>query len=522
MLKKTKTFFSNAILTAFFSCLMLCGAQAAKPLWTFAPQTPTDITVAKGSSAQVIYTVQNQSSRAKTLVMKPIAGVSQGSTCQLPAKGSCTLILKVNGSALQGNVLGGPVLCQQGNDLQCYQPSSANILRIRLIEQPPVQQFTVTPSAGTNGSISPATAQVVNVGSSLTFTATPNTGFGVNQWLLDGNVVQNGGTTFQLNNIQANHTVEVTFNQTTLSPLTQNLVLSIQSPFSDPALDGNPRIIRIENTGSIPASNVQVSTSGFPAGTSITINACTGTLDEGTTCDITITPGGTASPDSTANACTTTPGTEPVPTIVTVSADNAPSTNVNVLVLGYGCIYQGGYLFSVDDTTLSTGSIGGKVAAIVNQSTAIQWGPMALAVDGISEESTAGPNSCDGKNDGACNTGRIIARLTEQNPPGLPLADYAAGLCAVEIDGHTDWYLPAICEMGRGVGTGCNNPTTPNLYTTLGQNDLGEFVGQYWSSTELSSIPANITWVQNFSDGNQEAADKDTIFRVRCVRAFSP
>jgi hypothetical protein len=110
MLEKTKTFFSNAILTVLFSCLTLASAQAAKPLWTFVPQTPTEITVAKGGSAQVIYTVQNQSSRAKNLVMKPIAGVIQGAPCQLPAKGSCTLTLNINGSALLGDVLGGPVL----------------------------------------------------------------------------------------------------------------------------------------------------------------------------------------------------------------------------------------------------------------------------------------------------------------------------------------------------------------------------------------------------------------------------
>src|SRR5690606_26943475 len=118
-----------------------------KPLWTLVPQTPTDITVAKGASAQVIYTVQNQSFKAKILEMKPIAGINQGTPCQLPPKGSCTLTLNIDGSALQGDVLGGPALCQQGNNLQCYQPSSANILRIHLSEQP-VQQFTVTPSAG--------------------------------------------------------------------------------------------------------------------------------------------------------------------------------------------------------------------------------------------------------------------------------------------------------------------------------------------------------------------------------------
>ncbi|HAT6977457.1 TPA: DUF1566 domain-containing protein [Legionella pneumophila] len=518
MQRKKRHYFRNIILTVFFSCLMLSGVQAAKPLWTFVPQTPIDITVAKGSGAQVIYTVNNQSSRPKTLVMKPIAGISQGAPCQLPAKGSCTLTLNVNGSALQGDIVGGPVLCQQGNDLQCYQPSSTNSLRIRLTQQPPVQQFTVTPLAGANGSISPATAQVVNAGASLTFTATPNSGFGVNQWLLDGLVVQNGGTSFQLSNIQANHTVEVTFNQTTLSPLTQNLALSINSPGADPALAGNARIIRIENTGSIPANNVQVSTSGFPTDTSITNNGCTGMLNAGATCDITITPGGTASPDNSANACTTTPGTEPVPTVVTVSADNAPSANVNVLVLGYGCIYQGGFLFSVDDSTPITGSIGGKVAALSDQSTGTRWGP-SVAVAGISETSMPGPGSCDGKNDGECNTARIIAA-------GLT-SPVAAQLCEDLSDGgFTDWFMPAICELGRFVGLGSNagcGTTNPNLYTTLHTNNLGGFASDlYWSSTEFSGVPTDFAWGQYFVDGFQNGVNKVLSLRVRCVRAFIP
>ncbi|WP_156411903.1 hypothetical protein [Legionella jamestowniensis] len=37
-------------------------------------------------------------------------------------------------------------------------------------------------------------------------------------------------------------------------------------------------------------------------------------------------------------------------------------------------------------------------------------------------------------------------------------------------DGFTDWYMPAICELGRFIGlgddAGCGN-TNPNLYTTL-------------------------------------------------------
>ncbi len=202
MQRKPGHWFSYLLLIVFYSCLMLSRLQAAKPLWTFIPQTSTEITITKKDNVQVIYRVLNSSSRAKILIMKPIPGVSQGAPCQLSGHGSCTLTLNVHGSGLQGDIVGGPVLCQLGNNLQCFQPSTTVILRVHLIEPPPIQQFTITPVAGVNGSISPATAQVVNPGSSVTFTAIPQTGFVIDQWLLDGNVVQNGGTTYQLNNIQ--------------------------------------------------------------------------------------------------------------------------------------------------------------------------------------------------------------------------------------------------------------------------------------------------------------------------------
>jgi len=81
------------------------------------------------------------------------------------------------------------------------------------------QSCTVTPSAGANGGISPNTAQTVNSGSNLTFTASPNTGYGVNSWTLDGAVVQTGGSIYPLNNITLNHTVGVSFIRTyTLTP----------------------------------------------------------------------------------------------------------------------------------------------------------------------------------------------------------------------------------------------------------------------------------------------------------------
>ena len=71
--------------------------------------------------------------------------------------------------------------------------------------------FTITPSAGEHGAITPCRTQIVKSGASLTFIASPACGYMVNSWLLDSNIAQTGGTTFALPNITANHTVRVTF-----------------------------------------------------------------------------------------------------------------------------------------------------------------------------------------------------------------------------------------------------------------------------------------------------------------------
>lgn len=70
--------------------------------------------------------------------------------------------------------------------------------------------YSISPSAGGNGAIFPNTVQSPGF-NSVTFTATPNSGYIVNQWILDGNLVQTGGTTYAISNITANHNLQVTF-----------------------------------------------------------------------------------------------------------------------------------------------------------------------------------------------------------------------------------------------------------------------------------------------------------------------
>lgn len=113
-------------------------AYEGKPVWTLTPLSATTITVYPSSINTVKYQVTNQSRIPHTLVMTPIPAVTQdvsGSNCpasfELGYQQSCTLVLKIDGSALKGDMSGGPVVCEKSSSLQCYQPSQSDLLRIR-------------------------------------------------------------------------------------------------------------------------------------------------------------------------------------------------------------------------------------------------------------------------------------------------------------------------------------------------------------------------------------------------------
>lgn len=108
--------------------------HAGYPVWTFTPNPsyPPTASVPANGTATVQYTVTNQSTKPHTLVMTAIPGItptvtgcasacpSSTTTLCLPTRGStCTLTLSVDGSQLQGHVLGGPELCQQGRAVLC-------------------------------------------------------------------------------------------------------------------------------------------------------------------------------------------------------------------------------------------------------------------------------------------------------------------------------------------------------------------------------------------------------------------
>ncbi len=82
--------------------------------------------------------------------------------------------------------------------------------------------YTVTPSAGAGGSISPNTVQTVLSGSSVSFTITPNAGYQIAGVSVDG-VLVGAVSSYTFSNVTANHTISATF---TAAPSLTGLALS--------------------------------------------------------------------------------------------------------------------------------------------------------------------------------------------------------------------------------------------------------------------------------------------------------
>lgn len=79
-----------------------------------------------------------------------------------------------------------------------------------------VSNFTITPTVGTGGKMSPSTVQTVASGADLKFTITPNSGYQVATLMVDGAAVAKA-TSYTFSAVTANHTIAVTFAKPTLS-----------------------------------------------------------------------------------------------------------------------------------------------------------------------------------------------------------------------------------------------------------------------------------------------------------------
>lgn len=491
-----KHYFNTAVLLAT-ALLMTTVAHTASPLWTYSAPIPSSVSVPNSGSAVVTYTVTSHTSKPKSLVLLTNPPEPYPPTPGISAS-ACSLPVKGSTCTLTITIDGSQV-----------------------------------PAGGIHGG--PYLCQATNGSPDLNQCYQPS----------DGNTLDITQTT--------------TPGATTLStsvPPPSILALSVNDPTPNPALTGNARYITIQNTGTNQATGLLVSAAGLPTGTNITTvpTTCTGTLAPNATCTVTITPG----PNATSS-CNT--GTVPTPGTITVSATNVgtPVTS-DVVVLSYGCQYQGGFLYAVDDTTVNTGSIGGKVLALTDQRprypNGIAWdadpacannpfqctqqtnawdfyyGENLATVPGSTNPHGTGTN-------GPGDTYLIFSILNGNNGNTNNPANYAAAVCTTYTAGvYADWYLPALCEMGpNSNGSGClagtpnivdnlglllSDPNTnPDTSCTYGANCLA---GYYWSSTEDSVIPQGGAWLEDFASGGgsfQDGASKVLRLGVRCSRALT-
>jgi hypothetical protein len=85
--------------------------------------------------------------------------------------------------------------------------------------------FTITATAGTNGSLSPSGAVAVPPGGAQTFTITPSAGYTVSEVKVDG-VSVGAVSSYSFGNVTANHTLTASF---VLLPPSPNLVLALNA-----------------------------------------------------------------------------------------------------------------------------------------------------------------------------------------------------------------------------------------------------------------------------------------------------
>lgn len=81
-------------------------------------------------------------------------------------------------------------------------------------ETTPVESYTITATAGDHGSISPIGSVSLTKGSNQEFTFTPDSGYEVDSVTVDGSAVSTDGKSYTISDVQANHTIHVTFKTT--------------------------------------------------------------------------------------------------------------------------------------------------------------------------------------------------------------------------------------------------------------------------------------------------------------------
>jgi len=482
----------------FLLSLCLFGViHASTPLWTFTPLTATTINVPGNGSASIQYQVTNQSSRSHTLVMRTVPGITQtssgigicGNPFILASHASCTLSLNIDGSQLSSVITDGPIICEQGSNLQCYRPSANDIMHIT--PTTPISSATIYVSNSpltltTNGPV----GTLIITNTSLSTTAV-NVLSDFNGTALDGNVIESSNTCASIAP-QASCTISYT----------PGSAIVTQTAFPIDGTNTNTVIAYIAIDSSVQLSSISPNSGPASGGTAVTISGSGLTGATGVNFDGIAATSVNVVNSSTITAITPAHSVGSVDVIVTTPSGSATLNNAyTYLTTAIGAAAFGGTIACLN------GGSNNLIAAFTDNSSNIPWGGFGILT--FSNSAT----------DGSGNTATITSVLGPNG--GLP---YAAQLCRdYQIDSqgnspcqsgntcYSDWFLPA------GNNTSSNGQLNC-VYTN--KVAIGGFSSSYyWSSSEFNP---SMAWGQNFSTGFQGLFLKGSNLAVRCVRGFTP
>ncbi len=474
---------------------VISTAQAAFPLWTFAPNInyPPHVSITSNQTATVVYTVQNQSYKAKSLVIKPIPGVVQLFPCLLAPIGqqgsSCSLILAVTGNALPTDgIHSGPILCQSNsngtpNANQCYRPSATDSLNVTLAQPSVGVTISVSPyillmaeqSSGTvtvsNSANSSASANNVTAtipgGSGISVQSTTcgsSLAIGASCTITFASTTQVGPTIIPVkgdNTNSANVYAAVT-DQPLISitgPVQQNRTVSTNG---STALN----LIVTNNSDSIfNANNIGVTDKTACPNVSVDNSNCT-SVAPGATCQLALT--------------TTTPY---APCTITISGSNTGNSPTTLIAFSH----LGGIVFQNSGTN-------GKVVIDVGSEFTSAWTfPIKAGIAGAFSD-----------DDGLGNTNAIVLNSACTNQTG----NCAAYQCTMI---GADWYLPAKNELQAVIFSLCPSSAYPCSFGGFSSTT-------YWSSTQW--FADTNAYSVDVPDGNFGPSDKYSDKKVRCIRDF--
>ena len=218
----------------------------------------------------------------------------------------------------------------------------------------PVQTFTITASAGANGTISPSGVTTVNLGGSQTYTITPNTGFAVANVLVN-NVSVGAVTTYTFSSVNTPQTISVTFmvaplvlTSITVTPTSASVVAGSTQQFTAVGNDQNGTPLVTQPTFTWTSSDTTIATvdttglaTGVAAGGPVTITATSGTIS------------GTASLTVTASPVLTTITVAPATASVVIGATQQ-FTATALDQFGVALATQPTFTWTSSDTTVAT------------------------------------------------------------------------------------------------------------------------------------------------------------------------